>query len=88
VSRDNFEHYFEPREGIVFLPSSRNVLANALGFSSINYRQRLEATLQATWGEFDYWEDDHECVGEVERVEILRSTIHYTRVATTETNDE
>jgi len=79
VSQDRFDRYFEPRDDIIFLPSTRGALAEALGFSKVNYSQRVEAALLAAWGDFEESRDDGE-VGNVEGVEIIRLVTEYIKV--------
>jgi len=82
VSRDSFDRHFAPRDDVLFLPSTDGMLAKALGFPRINYTERLEVALRTAWGEFEEWEDDDECVGGVDGVDITRSVTRYARPAT------
>jgi len=83
VSRDNFDRHFAPRDDILFLPSTDGTLAKALGFLKINYTERLEVSLRTAWGEFEEWEDDDGCVGDVDGVDITRRLVtRYVRPAT------
>jgi len=82
VSRDSFDRHFTPRDDILFRPSTDGALAKALGFPKINYTERLEVALRTAWGEFEEWEDDDGCVGDVNGVDITRSVTRYVRPAT------
>ncbi len=80
VSRNHFEDYFEPLDDVLYLPSPRKSLADALKYSPINYAKSVETILQSAWGEFDSWEDEGGHVGDVEGTKIHRPVTHYTRI--------
>ena len=82
VSRQSFDRHFAPRDDILFLPSTDGTLAKALGFSKINYTERVEVALRTAWGEFEELYDDDECVGDVDGVDIIRSVARYARPET------
>lgn len=83
VSRDNFDRDFAPSDDILFLPATDGTLAKALGFPKINYTERLEVALRTVWGEFEEWEDDDGCVGDVDGMDITRRSVtRYARPAT------
>ncbi len=82
VSIDRFNQYFKISDDIVVLPKSDEQLAKSLAFLPINYTKRLQAALKLAWGDFETFEEDDVCVGEVDGCEITRWVDCYERVTT------
>lgn len=82
VSIDRFNQYFRVNADIVVLPKSDGQLEKSLAFPPINYTKRLQAALTMAWGDFEMFEEDDVCVGEVDGCEIIRWVYCYGRVTT------
>lgn len=80
VSPDNFRENFRLRHDILVLPSSSN-LAESLGFSTIDYTERLKAVMEKAWGEFKEF-DEFLSVGDVGATDIDRLITVYVRPVT------